>query len=192
LTHSYLNTKSIPDGVAVGYGKADNRQSTVTYKGVKIGTITPVVNGNKTDGVENIVDLKADGFDLDRIEDESYLESLIKPVITPEPEQPVSAPVETPVANTPIDITEEQETKIQILNDLAEKMNNRFDTSLRTASHYFEWVGNGENRKLKLWHRLHDEIGSNFYHDPQDKKNWSNNIKELYAVVYHNGYSEEE
>jgi len=52
-------------------------------------------------------------------------------------------------------------------------MNNKFDVSLRTSSHYFEWIGTGENRKLKLWHRLHDEIGSNFFMNKTDKKNWS-------------------
>jgi len=48
-------------------------------------------------------------------------------------------------------------------------MNEKFDVSLRTSSHYFEWVGTGENRKLKLWHRLHDEIGGNFKEEKQDK-----------------------
>jgi len=70
-------------------------------------------------------------------------------------------------------------------------MNNKFDVTLRTASHYFEWIGTGENRKLKLWHRLHDEIGSNFKLTGDTKKNWTNRIKELYNVVYHKGYDEE-
>ena len=69
-------------------------------------------------------------------------------------------------------------------------MNSKFDVSLRTSSHYFEWIGTGENRKLKLWHRLHDEIGSHFHAAPQDRKNWSDVIKTLYSVVYHQGYSE--
>jgi ATP-dependent exoDNAse (exonuclease V) beta subunit len=96
------------------------------------------------------------------------------------------------ITQSPIETSEAQDVKIQVLKDLAEKMNNKFDVSLRTSSHYFEWVGTGENRKLKLWHRLHDEIGSNFHVDKQDKKNWSNRIKELYSVVYHKGYSEED
>jgi hypothetical protein len=70
-------------------------------------------------------------------------------------------------------------------------MDERFDTSLRTSSHYFEWVGTGENRKLKLWHRLHDEIGSNFKDDKVDLKNWSDRIKELYKIIYHKGYDSE-
>jgi len=70
-------------------------------------------------------------------------------------------------------------------------MNDKFDTSLRTSSHYFEWVGTGENRRLKLWHRLHDEIGSHFETRSEDRKNWSNIIKELYSVVYHKGYDDE-
>jgi hypothetical protein len=71
-------------------------------------------------------------------------------------------------------------------------MNKKFDVSLRTSSHYFEWVGTGTNRKLKLWHRLHDEIGSNFKEERTNKQNWSNEIKKLYSVVYHKGYSEED
>ena len=98
--------------------------------------------------------------------------------------------IKAPRAAQPANITEQQETKIQVLKDLSEKMNNKFDVSLRTSSHYFEWVGTGENRRLKLWHRLHDEIGSHFKEESRNKKNWSNQIKELYSVVYHNGYSQ--
>jgi hypothetical protein len=71
-------------------------------------------------------------------------------------------------------------------------MNNKFDVTLRTSSHYFEWVNTPEGRKLKLWHRLHDEIGSNFKEDSQNKKNWTQLIKILYSVVYHQGYSKED
>ena len=70
--------------------------------------------------------------------------------------------------------------------------NNKFDVSLRTSSHYFEWIGTGENRKLKLWHRLHDEIGSHFKEEKTNKQNWSQEIKKLYSIVYHKGYSEED
>lgn len=91
----------------------------------------------------------------------------------------------------PVGITEQQEAKIQALSDLAKKMNDEFDETLRTSSHYFQWIGTGENRKLKLWHRLHDEIGSHFHVTPQDRKNWSDLIKKLYSVVYHQGYSED-
>ena len=91
-----------------------------------------------------------------------------------------------PVA--PDNATDAQETKIQVLESLSEKMNNKFDVTLRTSSHYFEWYTEDGKRKLRLWHRLHDEIGSNFKQKSQDKKNWSKLIKELYAVVYKNGY----
>ncbi|MEE3413787.1 MAG: hypothetical protein VZR53_00260 [Prevotella sp.] len=95
------------------------------------------------------------------------------------------------ITQSPIETSEAQDVKIQVLKDLAEKMNNKFDVTLRTSSHYFEWIGTGENRKLKLWHRLHDEIGSNFKLGSENKKNWTNRIKELYKVVYHKGYDEE-
>ena len=91
-----------------------------------------------------------------------------------------------------VDITEEQTAMITVLSDLSQKMNEKFDTVLTTSSHYFERVGTGENRRLKLWHRLHDEIGSNFGTNPIDKKNWSNCIKKLYSIVYHTGYIEED
>lgn len=92
---------------------------------------------------------------------------------------------------SPSDITDEQVDLVYTLVSLKQKMNDKFDASLRTSSHYFEWVGTGENRRLKLWHRLHDEIGSHFETRSEDRKNWSNIIKELYSVVYHKGYDDE-
>lgn len=89
------------------------------------------------------------------------------------------------------DITDKQLDIVYTLVDLRKKMSEKFDTSLRTSSHYFEWVGTGENRKLKLWHRLHDEIGSHFIKKPEERKDWSDVIKQLYSVVYHKGYEDE-
>lgn len=195
LTSAYIETLDVADGVEFLFGDQDDRIVDVTYNGVEIGTITPYARYNKANGDSiNDIGFVPDGFDLSRINDDAYLESLVKP--EPEPEGTVVPGTVTPTlgeqdVTTPENMTDEQEAKINVLKDLAEKMNSKFDSTLRTSSHYFEWVGTGENRKLKLWHRLHDEIGSNFTVEPQDKKNWSDQIKKLYSIVYHNGYSED-
>ena len=187
LIYEYLDTLKGAENINSYYGDADDRVVDIYFNYVKIGNITPIVVSNKAEGdAENIIKIETDGFDLGKIEDISYLESLIKPQ-----NDSGATPLKSPKVTVSINATEQQESKIQALTDLAEKMNNKFDVSLRTSSHYFEWVGTGENRKLKLWHRLHDEIGSHFHVTPQDKKNWSDIIKKLYSVVYHHGYSEE-
>lgn len=172
----------------LGYSEATERSLNVYYKGVRIGTVTPVVDANKSNGdLENKISFQAEGFDVNKLSDVDYLESLIKP----EPADSSDGVEGGADAATANEITEQQETKIQVLKDLTEKMNNKFDVTLRTASHYFEWVDTPEGRKLKLWHRLHDEIGSNFKEDVQNKKNWTQLIKILYSVVYHQGYSKD-
>lgn len=200
LIESYLRTKSMTDDVSLVMNVGSNVME-LFYKPqidgsshpVKIGTVTPIIQSNKTDGATtNVIGFKVDGFDLDKIGDISYLEELCKQLESPKNEIKPKAPVvKAPEAAASTNISEQQEAKIQVLKDLSEKMNKKFDTSLRTSSHYFEWVGTGENRKLKLWHRLHDEIGSHFHANKQDKKNWSNTIKLLYSVVYHKGYGED-
>jgi hypothetical protein len=308
------------DNVDLACGEMDDWSVDVKYKGVVIGTITPVIRGNKAEGSPaNSVVCEPSGFDASRLDDIKYLESLIKPSSEPEtktvngiirtvqengkirlslpshtedkPRQvvldpqgdnkyyvhfriwddvdkkvpgnisdeekkqlfdavynelpdgaeillPKSGPgyyatrgtisllqrlkkdtrftpgtegvveyldkdgktvkkykgtsfIKKHITQSPIETSEAQDAKIQVLNDLAKKMNDKFDVTLRTSSHYFEWVGTGENRKLKLWHRLHDEIGSNFKVGSENKKNWTNRIKELYRIVYHKGYNEE-
>ena len=197
LMDAFLKCLSISDNIILGVN-SDNRSFDLYYKPltgqseVKIGTITAVVDLNKAlgDPLNNVV-FTTDGFDLNKIGDDSYLEDLAKTILKPAEKSDSNSSQEPPKATVSIGVTEQQENKIQALSDLAEKMNNKFDVSLRTSSHYFEWVGTGENRKLKLWHRLHDEIGSHFHTTPQDRKNWSDTIKKLYSVVYHKGYSEE-
>ena len=191
LTDAFFRTLSTQDDITLLFGDFSDRTAEVLYKGVKIGTVTPVATSNKADGDEfNLVMFDADGFSISKLEDVQYLEGLI----TSDTIQGLSGeqPKQNSGVSIPTDITEQQEAKIQVLNDLAKKMNEKFDVSLRTSSHYFEWVGTGENRKLKLWHRLHDEIGGNFKEEKQDKQNWSSLIKQLYRVVYHNGYSEQD
>ena len=191
LIDAALANKNLPDDLAYVYNE-DGLSVDVSYKGINIGTVHAPVISNKADGdVENALAIIANEFDFDKIEDSSYLDSLIKPEVPIEevPSKEPEPPVEEPAAQ-PVNITEQQETKIQVLKDLSEKMNNKFDVSLRTSSHYFEWVGTGENRKLRLWHRLHDEIGSHFKEERQNKQNWSKQIKELYSVVYHKGFSQ--
>lgn len=195
LTNAYFNSLFdsgvAPDGLELAFGDYLDRGADVIYKGVKIGTITPTITLNKANDDEfNLVDFKCDGFYLNRIGDVQYLESLIKPQIdTPGGDGEFDG---NRGVSFSINITEQQEEKIQTLNDLAKKMNEKFDVSLRTSSHYFEWIGTCENKKLKLWHRLHDEIGSNFYQDKSNKQNWSYITKQLYAVVYHKGYNEDD
>ena len=190
LVDSYLWRTLLPPGLSFAYGDMNDRVVDISYKGVGIGTVTAVTKSNKADGqLENVVDIEFDGVDPDRLDDPEYLDSLLNGKLVIE-EGPVKGQ-ETRGVTTSINITEQQEVKIQTLKDLAEKMNSKFDSTLRTSSHYFEWVGTGENRKLKLWHRLHDEIGSNFYAGDRNRKNWSDNIKKLYSVVYHKGYSKE-
>lgn len=185
LITAYVYTKPLSEELAFGIDD-ENRSVYVHYKGVEIGSISANVKANKAEGdPENIVIFSSEGFDLDKIEDDSYLDSLIKPK-----EEIVDTIQEPSETQTPINTTEQQEAKMQALTELAKKMNSKFDVSLRTSSHYFEWIGTGENRKLKLWHRLHDEIGSHFHAAPQDRKNWSDVIKTLYSVVYHQGYNE--
>ena len=178
-------SRDIEDGeLSFDVEDAQDRVTRIYYNEVKIGTITPIVKANKAEGdPENIIIFQVDGFDLDKLGNSSYLEKLINP------EEIIKSAHPGETATITIGTTEQQEAKIQALVDLAEKMNNKFDVSLRTSSHYFEWIGTGENRKLKLWHRLHDEIGSHFYAAQQDRKNWSDTIKTLYSVIYHQGYS---
>lgn len=198
LIAAYLNTKQIADGVIFVYGDMDDRSIDIVYNDTQVGHISPVVLKNKAYGDdENVIIVHSFGVTESQLNDTSILSRLAR--LAGQENQPVQDDVEEseevvegPEIVISINASEQQEDKVQILKNLAEKMNNKFDVSLRTSSHYFEWVGTGENRKLKLWHRLHDEIGSNFRVDKEDKKNWSNRIKELYTVVYHNGYSEED
>ena len=71
----------------------------VSYKGINIGTVHAPVISNKADGdVENALAIIANEFDFDKIEDSSYLDSLIKPEVpieevpSKEPEPPVEEP----------------------------------------------------------------------------------------------------
>ena len=190
LVNAYLSTKSLSNDIIPAYGDIDDRVVDIYYKGTKIGTITPMVSSNKARGdSQNEVAFFAEGFDLDKITDAEYLESLIKPD-TSSTGEPGGTSGETSFTR-PADITSEQEAVINVLKDLEQKMNEKFDVSLRTSSHYFEWVGTGENRKLRLWHRLHDEIGSHIKTKDINRKNWSKRIKELYRIVYHKGYENE-
>lgn len=195
LAESYLHTKTLPEGIGLVFGNMDDQVVDITYNGTRIGSVSPVILSDKMSGdAENKIVIKAHGFDLYRIEDEAYLESLVKPEPVVEEGPEVEPEIKQEVEPKPAvsnNTTEQQEAKIQTLIDLAKKMNKKFDSTLKTSSHYFEWIGTGENRKLKLWHRLHDEIGSNFHVGNTNRKNWSDNIKKLYAVVYHKGFSQE-
>lgn len=177
--------------ISLLFGNADDFVVDVLYKGIKIGTIS--AEGLQLPSGEGFVDVRSQGFDEYRLHDVSYLEDLYIKLTAPKVEvaQPKPTPQKGPEPAVSINVTEQQEAKIAALKALAEKMNKKFDTTLRTSSHYFEWFGTGKNKKLILWHRLHDEIGSNFHANKQDKKNWSNTIKLLYSVVYHKGYGED-
>lgn len=188
---SYFDTfLSKSDELSLKFFDEDGRDTSVFYNGIQIGTITPIVTSNKANGdPENGITYKVLGFDFSKIDDDEYLSSLISSLIQPyEEEVLVENGDDNPRVSTPKDITEEQDAKIQALTDLEKKMNARFDSTLRTASHYFEWIDTGGGRKLKLWHRLHDEIGSNFRVGQTNRSNWSMIIKQLYAKVYHSGY----
>jgi len=113
LVDSYLLTLNLPNDVSFAFGSMDERDVDVLYAGVKIGTITPVVSQNKAEGDKfNGVFFDTEGFDLYKIEDDSYLESLAKAIVVPEAVVPETEPEESPKTVEPINTTEEQETKI--------------------------------------------------------------------------------
>jgi hypothetical protein len=195
LISAWINLRPPVEGVVFVYGGMDNPTVDVYYNDVKIGSLHPFIVTDKAEGDDNNhVDVLSVDVDELKWNDISYLEGLVKEATNPEvastvtPEEGVGS-TESPKTTTPINTTDAQDAKIQVLNDLSEKMKNKFDASLRTSSHYFEWINTAEGKKLKLWHRLHDEIGSNFKESKTNKQNWSQLIKSLYSVVYHKGYS---
>jgi len=73
------------DNVDLACGEMDDWSVDVMYNGTTIGTITPVIRGNKADGSPaNSVVCEHSGFDASRLDDIKYLESLIKPASEPE------------------------------------------------------------------------------------------------------------